>query len=83
MAQVVEVSRSGCKLSIEDEQILRTLEQGKLEIEEVVEQGNVERNKALSSITSLIAAGYLRLLVIAYPWGVQYLLELARRDYAS
>ncbi len=82
MAQMLEVSRSGYKLSIEDEQILRSLEQGKLEIEQVLEQADVERSKALSSITSLIEAGYLQLVIITYPWGVEFLLQHARRDYA-
>ncbi len=79
MAETLEVSKFRSELSDEDKQILRPLEQGKLEIEQLLEQADVERSKALSSITSLIAAGYLQLAIMAYPWGVEFLIEPTER----
>jgi hypothetical protein len=78
MAETLEVSSFGYELSDEDQQILRSIRPGELEVEQVVEKADVERSKALLSIGSLIASGYLRLVIIAYPWGTEFLLEPIR-----
>ena len=75
MAETLEVSTFGYKLNKEDQQILHSLETGELVLEQVVSLADVEQSKALSSITRLIAVGYLRLVIIPHIWGVEFVLQ--------
>ena len=75
MAQTLEVPMLGHELNMDDQRILHTLENGELPIEQVVALSDVEQSKTLSSVARLIAAGYLRLVIIAHLWGVEFVLR--------
>ena len=62
-----------------DHRILRLLENGPIGTYELASLADVCPREALSSVTKLIAAGDVRLVVLQYPWGVEFSLQRVRR----
>ncbi len=75
MAQKLEVPTRLEQLNRVDQQILRLLNEGQLTLERIVGLVDADRHETLSAITRLIAGGYLKLVILEYPWGIEYELK--------
>ncbi len=76
MAQKLEVPTRFERLNPLDQQILRLLKAGELQLEEVVALTDADQSEVLSAVTRLIADGCLELMIVEYPWGMEFELEL-------
>jgi hypothetical protein len=75
MAQKLEVPTCLERLNRIGQQILLSLRDGQLPLEQVVALADVDQSEALSTITRLIENGYLELLILEYPWGIEFDLQ--------
>ncbi len=75
MAQKLEVPTRLERLNRIDQQILLLLKEGQVPLEQVVALTDADQSETLSTITRLIADGYLELVIVEYPWGIEF--ELA------
>jgi hypothetical protein len=74
--QRLEVPTRLERLNRIDQQILLLLKEEQLPLEQVVALADVDQSEVLSAITRLIADGYLELMIVEYPWGIEFELEL-------
>ena len=72
MAQKLEVPTRLERLNRIDQQILLLLKEGQVPLEQVVALTDADQSETLSTITRLIADGYLELVIVEYPWGIEF-----------
>ena len=76
MAKTLEVPTDRRTLNGVEQRILGLWENGQLPMEQVLALANVDRGEALSSISRLIADGYVELVILQDSWGIEF--ELRR-----
>jgi len=79
MTQQLEAPTRLERLNQVDQQILKLLKDGHLPLEQVVALVDGNRSEILSSISRLIGDGSLGLVILEYPWGIEFDLELKRQ----
>jgi hypothetical protein len=75
-----EASREGTSGKHElAERILRLLDNGPVSLEDLTALYDLRQSEAMSSIARLVADGNAQLVILEYPWGIEFNLQRVSR----